>query len=72
MTEETLSFEDALRELEQTVAQLEEGELSLEESLKLYERGQTLAALCQKTLEEAALRVEALTEDGEIIEISNE
>lgn len=65
----SLSFEEALRELQTIVNQLEEGELTLEESLALYERGQALSKTCQKYLEEAHLRVEALTEDGEIIEI---
>jgi exodeoxyribonuclease VII small subunit len=65
---ESLTFELALRELEQTVARLEGEELTLEESLALYERGQLLAAHCQHQLEQAALRVEQLTADGEIVE----
>jgi exodeoxyribonuclease VII small subunit len=65
---ESLSFELALRELEQIVARLEGEELTLEESLALYERGQLLAARCQHQLEQAGLRVEQLTADGEIVE----
>lgn len=65
-----ITFEDALRELQTIVTQLEEGDLTLEASLALYERGQALAQTCQKYLEEAHLRVEALTADGEIIEIA--
>ena len=61
-----LSFEVALNELEETVARLEAGDLTLEESLALYERGQALAARCQGQLESAALRVEQLTTDGVI------
>ena len=79
MTEETtvtideqLSFEDALQELESIVARLEEGDLSLEESLSLFERGQALADHCNEQLETAALRVEQLTEHGEIKEIEVE
>ena len=64
-----LSFEEALRELELTVARLEEGELTLEESLALFERGQSLANHCGDLLEKASLRVEQLTEDGEIVEV---
>lgn len=64
-----ISFEDALHELQSIVTQLEEGDLTLEASLALYERGQTLAKTCQQYLEEAHLRVETLTADGEIIEI---
>jgi exodeoxyribonuclease VII small subunit len=54
------SFEAALAELEAVVRQLEEGELSLEESIALYERGQMLSRLCQERLDQAELRVEQL------------
>ena len=64
-----LSFEDALRELETTVTKIEAGELSLEESLKLYERGQKLAAFCGQQLEQAQLKVEQLSAEGEIVVI---
>ncbi|UCC53511.1 MAG: exodeoxyribonuclease VII small subunit [Anaerolineaceae bacterium] len=67
---ETLAFEQALLELEGTVAKLEAGDLTLEASLELYERGQKLAAHCNKLLEKASLRVEQLTADGEIVEIA--
>ena len=65
-----LSFEEALRQLEQIVGQLEEGKLPLEESLRLYEEGQALSTHCQTLLEQATLRVEALTAHGEIVEVS--
>jgi exodeoxyribonuclease VII small subunit len=42
------NFEDSLRKLETIVAQLEEGDLPLEESLKLFEEGVTLSAVCKK------------------------
>lgn len=67
-----MRFEDALQELEQIVSRLEEGELTLEESLELFERGQSLARFCQKQLSAAAFRVEQLTEHGEIVEIEME
>ena len=67
-----LSFEAALKELEETVARLEHGELTLDESLALFERGQQLAARCNSELEAAALKVEQLTEDGEIVELQVE
>lgn len=67
---ESLSFEEALLELEQTVAQLESGNLTLEASLILFERGQRLAAHCGQLLEQAQLRIEQLTEDGEIISLT--
>lgn len=62
-----LPFEAALQELEKTVAKLEAGELTLEESLVLFERGQQLAQACQEQLERATLKVEQLTQDGEIV-----
>jgi len=64
-----LTFEEALQELESIVAQLETGDLSLEESLTLFERGQFLAKRCASQLDEATLRVEQLTQDGEIVEL---
>ena len=66
---EKLSFEDALAELEKIVAQLETGDLNLEASLDLFEKGQKLAQQCNVQLETAALRVEQLTTDGEIVEL---
>jgi exodeoxyribonuclease VII small subunit len=66
---EELTFETALRELEETVARLESGDLTLDESLALFERGQQLADYCNRQLDQASLRVEQLTADGEIIEI---
>lgn len=65
-----LSFEEALRALEETVASLEMGDLTLEESLALFERGQKLAAFCNGQLENASLRVEQLTAEGELAEIA--
>ena len=64
-----LSFEEALLDLEQTVSQLESGNLSLEASLALFERGRRLAVHCGRLLDEAQLRVEQLTEDGEIVPV---
>lgn len=71
MTDETeqLTFEQALEELETIVNKLEAGDLTLEESLALFERGQHLAALCNQQLDEASLRVEQLTAEGEIVEL---
>lgn len=56
-----LSFEDAMRELEATVGKLETGEATLEESIKLYERGAELRKLCEDRLREAEERVEKIT-----------
>jgi exodeoxyribonuclease VII small subunit len=72
MTEQLtgLSFEEALAELEQTVAQLESGNLTLEASLSLFERGQRLALHCGRLLDEAQLRVEQLTDDGQAVALN--
>ncbi len=56
--------------MEQTVAQLESGNLSLDLSLSLFERGQRLAHHCGELLDKAQLRIEQLTEDGEIVTLS--
>ena len=69
---ENLTFEEALRQLEDTVDQLEVGDMSLEESLALYERGQKLASYCGALLDKASLRVELLSADGEIVDISDQ
>ena len=58
----SLNFEAALEELEKLVEQMETGELSLEASLKAFERGIVLTRECQKALKDAELRVAALTE----------
>lgn len=73
MTDEIqeLTFETALAELEQIVSRLEAGELTLEESLALFERGQQLADYCNNMLDNASLRVEQLTVDGEIVDMSD-
>ncbi len=55
-------FEDSLEELEQLVEQMEQGELSLEQSLKLFERGVKLTNTCQKALEDAEQKVQILLE----------
>ena len=53
-------FEQSLNELEQLVARMEGGELSLDESLKSFERGIALFRNCQNALEQAELRVRVL------------
>lgn len=55
-----LSFEAAFSELEETVQKLETGELTMEDSVTLFERGQALATHCQKQLDAAELKVEQL------------
>ena len=67
MTDPTIKdFESALAELDTIVKALEEGDLSLERSLELYERGVQLSRFCHSKLEGAERRIEILNERGEI------
>ncbi len=59
-------FEAAIAELESIVKKLEEGDLTLESSLQLYERGVQLSRFCHARLEEAEQRIELLNERGEL------
>ena len=56
-------FEDAMKELEDIVQRLESGDLSLEESLKIFEEGIALSRYCFRKLEEAEKRVSILIKD---------
>ena len=58
------TFEAALKRLEEIVQRLESGELSLDESLKLYEQGIGLSRLCHQKLEEAEGKIETLIKDA--------
>jgi exodeoxyribonuclease VII small subunit len=59
-------FESAIAELETIVKTLEDGDLPLEKSLELYERGVQLSRFCHSKLDEAERRVEILNERGEV------
>ena len=59
-------FEAAIAELESIVKQLENGDLALEQSLALYERGVQLSRFCHARLEAAERRIELLSERGEL------
>ena len=58
-----IKFEKALARLETIVAELERGELTLDESLKIFEEGVKLSKTCMKMLDEAEQKVEILIED---------
>jgi exodeoxyribonuclease VII small subunit len=67
MTDTTIKdFESAIAELESIVRKLEEGDLPLEKSLELYERGVQLSRFCHARLEDAERRIEILNERGEL------
>lgn len=60
-----INFEDNINELENIVGQLEKNDISLDESLKLFERGVKLSAQCNKLLDEAEQKVNVLVKkDG--------
>ena len=58
--QQELSFEEALRQLEEIVTVLERGDVSLDQAIAAYEKGTALKAHCQKRLEEARLKVEKI------------
>ncbi|MGB9742826.1 MAG: exodeoxyribonuclease VII small subunit [candidate division WOR-3 bacterium] len=64
-SEEKIDFEQALAELEKIVKQLEDGNLPLEKSLALFERGVRLARQCKERLTAAELKVNKLIEEQE-------
>ena len=62
----TALFEESLQELEEIVEQMEQGDITLEQSLKAFERGIKLTRTCQKALQEAEQKVQILLEkDGQ-------
>ena len=70
MSDEPVDFEAALAELEELVSRMESGTLSLEASLEAFERGIKLTRDCQAALQQAELRVKALTQDGDEVDLS--
>ena len=60
---EEMSFEEAMAELEQVLGQLERGDVALDDSIRLYERGAALKARCETKLKEAEEKVAAITLD---------
>jgi exodeoxyribonuclease VII small subunit len=64
----TLSFEQALAELEQIVGRLESGQAPLEESLEIYKRGSALKSHCEAKLNAARLQVEKITKSLDGVE----
>jgi exodeoxyribonuclease VII small subunit len=59
-------FESSLAELDAIVTRMERGDLALEESLRLYERGVELSRACHARLEDAERRIEVLSERGDV------
>jgi len=61
----SMNYEEAFQEMEEIVGQLEDGELPLNESLDLYERGQELGMHCTSLLEKAELKLRQLVPDAD-------
>ena len=68
-TDQQLTFEAAMAELEQLVEKMEDGDLTLDQSLQAFERGVALTRLCQTELENAELKVQQLNDDGELADL---
>jgi len=60
----TMTFERAIEELESIVKRLEDGKVPLEESVAIYERGETLKRRCEELLRQAEARVDKITTDA--------
>ena len=71
MSESIKDFESAIAELETIVKQLEDGDLPLDQSLSLFERGVSLSRYCHDQLGAAERRIEQLTERGELKDASS-
>ena len=71
MPESIKDFESAIGELEKIVKQLEDGDLALEKSLALFERGVELSRYCHDQLGAAQRRIDILTDRGELKDASN-
>jgi exodeoxyribonuclease VII small subunit len=67
-----VNFETAMAELEQLVSQMEDGDLSLDDSLQAFERGIKLTRQCQQALSAAELRVKTLTADDTLEDLTQE
>ena len=68
--QDPMDFEATLAELEELVGRMEAGSLSLEESLAAFERGIKLTRECQSALRSAELRIKALTQEGDELDLS--
>ena len=66
-----LTFEEAMAELDELVSRMEDGELSLDDSLKAFERGVMLTRKCQEALSQAELRVKTLTDADTLEELGS-
>jgi exodeoxyribonuclease VII small subunit len=68
---DTVNFESSLKKLEQIVAKLEDGDISLEDSVKSFEEGIVLVKECQKQLSSAELKVKKLLDSGDTVDLDS-
>ena len=68
---DTTNFEASLKKIEKIVLKLEDGDISLEDSVKSFEEGIGLVKECQKQLSEAELKVKKLLGNGESVDLKN-
>lgn len=71
MSADNLSFEQAMEALEDIVSKMEQGDITLEQSLQSFEQGIALARRSQTLLEQAQQKVQILTQDGDVTELEN-
>ena len=68
---DTVNFETSLKKLEKIIEKLEDGDISLEDSVKSFEEGIGLVKECQKQLSQAELKVKKLLENGDTVDLEN-
>ena len=68
---DTVNFEASLQKLKKIIEKLEDGEISLEESVKSFEEGVGLVKECQKQLSQAELKVKKLLDNGDTVDLDS-
>ena len=68
---DTVNYESSLKKLEEIVSKLEDGDISLEDSVKSFEEGIGLVKECQKQLSDAELKVKKLLESGDTVDLDS-
>ena len=68
MTDKPIDFESTLKQLQNTVTELETGNLPLEEALDKFQKAVSLSKHCQEVLEKAELKISEITQEGKLIE----
>jgi exodeoxyribonuclease VII small subunit len=72
MAKKKIEFEDAIKRLEEIVEELEDGQITLEKSLKLFSEGIELSKFCQSSLENAEKQIQILTDNGKLVNIKDD